>query len=236
MAACEVDSQGKVTINILDENYLVNTCHIMQKSLVQYQRPLRSEEAELVTSSKWTKFAGQLTSGYPGVLQIAVSQNGQQLFIAGTENIMRVVIEVVRFLTQNTIYMLSCHFFPSRQAFVANYLLDKVVCILNPLQDVYEVEASLDESGQEFQIRGTQRGLNTMIKRLELLGSYVKCHKETITDPVKVRFLSLRNCVRDLKRLGRSIHCVFSLQEEPARLMVRYNSRELPLSIHFDII
>ncbi|PVD29436.1 hypothetical protein C0Q70_08687 [Pomacea canaliculata] len=222
----DVDSQGEINVYSFSDKYLVNAIHIMQKSLVQHQRPLEPETADLLMSPEWNQFVGKITGDYVGVLKIVHLHNGHQLFIAGTDNIMLAVIEETeRFLKENTIYMLSYHFFPSLQIFVANYWRAKVMRMSNNLR-AYKVEVSLDESGKEFHIRGTKTGLDLMTKNFEQLGSEVKCHMQTLTDPAKVRFLSTPNWEKELEKLGRSTQCVFSLKEEPVDLVVQSDSSQ----------
>ncbi|XP_025094647.1 uncharacterized protein LOC112564207 isoform X2 [Pomacea canaliculata] len=226
VAVWDVDSQGEINVYSFSDKYLVNAIHIMQKSLVQHQRPLEPETADLLMSPEWNQFVGKITGDYVGVLKIVHLHNGHQLFIAGTDNIMLAVIEETeRFLKENTIYMLSYHFFPSLQIFVANYWRAKVMRMSNNLR-AYKVEVSLDESGKEFHIRGTKTGLDLMTKNFEQLGSEVKCHMQTLTDPAKVRFLSTPNWEKELEKLGRSTQCVFSLKEEPVDLVVQSDSSQ----------
>ncbi|XP_025094658.1 uncharacterized protein LOC112564212 [Pomacea canaliculata] len=177
-------------------------------------------------SSQWTEFVSKLSGDHSGVLKISHVKNDHQLLLAGIDSIMSGVIEKTeRFLKENTIYMLSCHFFPSRHFFVANYWWARVVSISNNLR-AYKVEVSLAESGHKFYVRGTQPGLDTMVNNLKQLGSGVKCHIARLVNQSQVKFLLSSKCKKKLEKLGRSTQCVFSLKEEPVDLVVSLESSQ----------
>ncbi|XP_025094641.1 uncharacterized protein LOC112564204 isoform X1 [Pomacea canaliculata] len=226
VAVWDVDRQGEVTVYSCSDSDLAKAIQIMQKSVVQHQKILEPETTELLMSSQWTEFVSKLAGDHSGVLKISHVKNDHQLLLAGIDSIMSGVIDKTeKFLKENTIYTLSCHFFPSRQFFVANYWWARVISISNNLK-AYKIEVTLVESGHQFHIRGTQAGLETMTKNLEQLGSEVKCHIQTLVDQYQVKFLLSPNCKRDLEKLGRSTRCVFSLKEEPVDLVVQSDSSQ----------
>lgn len=219
VAIWELDSSGETAVYSFSDSYLANAIQIIKKSVIEHQRPLEPEAAELLTTPEWMQFIRKLTDSHHGLLKIEASPDGH-LYICGTDNIAQTVLKDVElFLEENTLFTLTCHFLPSRQLFVAKYWQDKV-CAYDSSLSEYKVDVRLVKSGQEFYIRGSQTGLKIIRKELEKLGSQVKCQLVTLPDHAMVTFLSSPRCKDHLDKIGRKARCVFSFKEEPENLKV----------------
>lgn len=220
VAIWELDLQNQVTVYAFSDKCLVDSIHIISRSVPEHVCELSPESVEVLQGTAWANLVDKLTKANPGILIITPVYDDFQVTITCIDSIMHSMVEEVeKFLQENCIYSQVVRFSPSRQLFVQQEWSQKLISLQNVLQ-AHKVQISMKEAGTELYVRGTSQGLAELRKRLEELNAQIVCYEERVTDVAKVKCLSSPHTDRDLKVLGQTNHCVVALKPEKGDLEV----------------
>ncbi|XP_076464939.1 protein mono-ADP-ribosyltransferase PARP14-like [Babylonia areolata] len=214
----EVGQKEEITVFAFDDRSLVEAIHIITRSVVEHVCHLSPESSELLHHPDWQTLVSVLTKDRPqGVLLITPSHDQRQVFVTCIDSLLHAVVEEVeKFLAENTIYSQSVCFSPSRMKLVLMKLQNRLQAIATNLK-AYKVQITVREDA--INIKGTRKGLQELMKQLELLNETIVCHEEVFEDPNKVKLLK-SDFDKELKLIGDSCRCVLSLHPEDSQLQV----------------